>query len=121
MGTPDRHRARMTLKPGHSGFLISMKPISRPLSDHALSVCDSCKEPIWVYPTQIGDRVALDDLPGPWVIDGRHTLYKLPYNSGYRTHECKQATNAPLLRDVPDDEFLWAPRVLRTKVAKHSG
>jgi hypothetical protein len=42
----------------------------RELRDDAAVRCLDCGAPIWLYSTHDGGRVALEDAPGPYVIDG---------------------------------------------------
>ena len=78
------------------------------LPDHALAVCGQCGDQIWLYATPNGRRVALDNLPGPYVIEGT-TAYKSMQGDGYRGHwdHCKRAASSQPFSRVGDDDFLW--------------
>jgi hypothetical protein len=79
------------------------------LSDHSLVRCLQCGADVWDYPTPNGKHVALDNAPGPWVIDGGKA-YKSPGNHGYRGHwdHCERLAASPLTGQVNADEFLWS-------------
>ena len=79
------------------------------LSDHLLVKCLQCGAAVWDYPTPNGKHVALDNAPGPYVIEGGKA-YKSPGMHGYRGHwdDCKRLAASPLTGQVNTDEFLWA-------------
>ena len=79
------------------------------MSDSALTTCASCGQPVWVYPTPIGDRVILDDLRGEFLINGRGKAYRSTRPDGYRLHnpDCQRIARAPLSGEVTLREFLW--------------
>ena len=79
------------------------------LSDHYLVKCLQCGAEVWDYPTPNGNHVALDNAPGPYVIeDGK--AYRSTGTGGYRGHWdlCKRLAASPLAGQVNPDEFLWA-------------
>jgi hypothetical protein len=65
---------------------------------------------MWLYETPIGDRIALDDAPGEYVIDGGNKIYRTFSTNGYRAHQdhCR-ARRAPLTGVVSAADFLWPP------------
>jgi hypothetical protein len=79
------------------------------LSDHLLVKCLQCGTAVWDYPTPNGKHVALDNAPGPYVIEGGKA-YKSRGNQGYRAHwdHCKRLAASPLTGQVNADEFLWS-------------
>ena len=79
------------------------------LSDDALSICESCSQPVWLYQTPIGEQVALDDAPGEMLIDGLNKAYRSLRADGYRLHQCSEVMQrAPLSAAVTGREFLWS-------------
>jgi hypothetical protein len=74
---------------------------SAPLSNEARALCRDCGQPTWVYETPIGDRIALDNAPGEYVIDGGNKIYRTFSPDGYRAHHdhCR-ATRSPLTGEV---------------------
>ena len=83
-------------------------PPTNPLAEYAQAICGQCGTPIWDYPTPSGKHVALDNAPGPYVIDGGKA-YKSRGTHGYRGHwdHCKRLAASPLAGQVNADEFLW--------------
>jgi hypothetical protein len=91
---------------------MNQPSINRPgasLSDSALTICAACGRPVWVYPTPVGDRVTLEDLPGEFLIDGRGKAYRSTRPDGYRLHnpDCQRVARASLSGAVTLHEFLW--------------
>jgi len=70
--------------------------------------CGQCGAAVWNYPTPNGKHVALDNAPGPYVIDGGKA-YKSRGTDGYRGHwdHCKRLAASPLATEVSGDDFLW--------------
>lgn len=78
------------------------------LSSDALTICESCAQPVWLYQTPIGEHVLLDDAPGEMLIDGRSKAYRSLRADGYRHHRCSEVIQrAPLSAAVTGREFLW--------------
>lgn len=81
------------------------------LSDEALTTCDKCGQPVWIYRTPIGEHVALDDAAGAYLIDRWNKAYQSMRPDGYRAHHCSLvSTRAPLSAEVSETEFLWVDR-----------
>jgi hypothetical protein len=78
-----------------------------PLAAHAQTQCSRCAGTIWVYTTHAGVQFALDDAPGPVVIDALGKAFKTGGRDGYREHECKPTTDPSPRNEVADDDFLW--------------
>jgi hypothetical protein len=78
------------------------------LPEHALAVCGQCGDTIWLYATPNGGHVALDNLPGPYVIEGTKA-HRSTHGDGYRGHwdHCKRATSSQPFSQIVDDDFLW--------------
>ena len=83
-------------------------PPTNLLAEHMLAICGQCGAPIWDYPTPNGKHVALDNAPGPYLVDGGKA-YKSRGTHGYRGHwdHCKRLAASPLTGQVSADEFLW--------------
>jgi hypothetical protein len=81
---------------------------SRTLQDHAESRCLHCGATIWLYSTENGNRVALDDAPGPYLIDGTKA-YRSRGSAGFRGHwdHCLHTASYDARIDVLESEFLW--------------
>ncbi len=80
-----------------------------PLATRALSVCNRCGAPIWTYSTLAGNRVELDSVPGPYVVDANDAVFLTTSNDGYAAHQdrCSQIAAAPLSAPIRADEMLW--------------
>ena len=78
------------------------------LSDYAVVLCGHCGATIWLYSNEAGDRVALDDAPGPYLIDGTKA-YRSRGGDGYRAHwdHCLITASFAARVDVLGSEFLW--------------
>ena len=87
---------------------MTKKP-SKPLEDHAQTLCPYCGATVWLYQLPIGGHIALDDVPGEHVIDGRNIVYRTTGPVGYRDHSqsCGRIARAPLTGEVRTDEFMW--------------
>ena len=85
-------------------------PKPKPLDDYAIATCGQCGASIWDYGTPNGNHVALDNAPGPYLIEGGKA-YKSPGTSqGYRAHwdYCRRIAASSLVSaEVSGDEFLW--------------
>jgi hypothetical protein len=96
---------------GRNGAVIHemSKVRTAPLANHALSVCDRCGSRVWLYSTVTGTRVALDDAPGPYILDANNAVFRTSGNDGYAGHSdrCSQIAAAPLSAPVDTDEMLW--------------
>jgi hypothetical protein len=79
-----------------------------PLAAHARTQCTRCGNSIWVYPTHAGVQFALDDAPGPVVIDKSGKAFKTQDRHGYKEHTCTHSPSSSPRTDVVDDEFLWS-------------
>jgi hypothetical protein len=85
-----------------------MTPPGKPLSDEALTVCQRCGQPVWLYKTPTGDPVSLDNSPGEMIIDELDKAYRSMRPEGYRVHHCSNGTaRAPVSGTISGDEFLW--------------
>ncbi len=78
-----------------------------PLEAQAQTQCTQCGGTIWLYTTYGGVQVALDEAPGPVVIDGLGKAFITEGHDGYREHECRPETDRFPLNEVTDDDFLW--------------
>lgn len=78
------------------------------LEDHLLVKCLRCGAQVWNYSTPNGKHVALDNAPGPYVIDGSKA-YRSRGTHGYASHwdHCERLAAAPVTGAVSDDDFLW--------------
>ena len=65
------------MNPGHyCGLTLEMPDVkTAPLATHALSVCNRCGAPIWTYSTLAGNRVELDNVPGPYILDANDAVF----------------------------------------------
>jgi hypothetical protein len=79
------------------------------LDDHAKVRCLDCGADIWQYTAPSGHHVALEDAPGPWIIEGTKA-YESVGSDGYRNHwdHCHTIARSLLTRPAIGDEFLWA-------------
>jgi hypothetical protein len=68
--------------------------------------CRACGTDIWIYDSLNGNSVALEDAPGPYLIDGK-TAYRSNRSDGYRSHwdYCGQTARP---QEVGEHEFLWS-------------
>ena len=83
------------------------RPTTSPLAESMLATCGQCGAAIWDYGTPSGKHVALDDAPGPYIIDGS-TAYETASDFGFRAHwdHCRLAASL-LTGQVGEDDFLW--------------
>jgi len=70
--------------------------------------CGECGAPTWLYTLPNGNRVALDNAPGPYVIEGTK-VYESTHGRGYRKHQHRnqRLPKSLLTGEVVDDDFLW--------------
>ena len=79
------------------------------LDQDKLLKCLQCGAAIFDYGTPSGSRVALDNAPGPYLIDANGVAYRSDGTDGYRGHaeRCAVLAASPLTGQVDADDFLW--------------
>jgi hypothetical protein len=61
---------------------------------------------VWLYTTYAGIRLALDNAPGPLIIDAGGKLFITQDGDGSQAHHCPRGARGEGPTDVVNDEFL---------------